>query len=144
MTQALRFYIATKLERADDHNVVRDALHDIGHRITYDWTVHGSVKNDGVKRIAEVAVLEKQGVLDADYVVVLLPGGRGTHAELGMALAANKPVFAHADPKHKFFGSSEATSAFYHDPLVHPYECPVSVFVIRIMDWAELLQPDGG
>ena len=111
-----RFYVATTLENHAQHNAVRDRLHVIGHEITYDWTTHNSVWREGAARIAEVAVAELQGVVSADYVVVLLPGGRGTHCELGMALATGKPVAIYGTDAQ--LGVSPETCAFYHHPLV--------------------------
>lgn len=116
----MRYYIATRLERHQDHNLVRDTMAAQGHELTYDWTAHGPVFRDGLKRIREVAELELRGVLDADLVIVLLPGGRGTHAELGMAIAAGKPVLLHVAPgnvRDAFFGATPETCAFYHHPL---------------------------
>jgi len=110
------YYIATKLERHAEHNIVRDSLAKQGWEISYDWTVHGPVWRDGKKRIQQVSVAETQGVLDADLVVVLLPGGRGTHTELGMAIAAGKPILLHSlDPA--LFEAGSETCAFYHHPL---------------------------
>lgn len=110
----MKIYIATMIERAVDHNVVRDVLVRAGHRITYDWTLHGSVRNEGVERITQVANAELQGVKDADVVIALLPGGRGTHAEIGAALALDKPVILHATQRNAaFFDLGEGTSAFY-------------------------------
>lgn len=120
----MKVYIATRLERWQDHNQVRDALAALGHTLTYDWTVHGSVWADGAARIREVATLELEGVLDADLVVVLLPGGRGTHAELGAALGAGRPVLLHSlDPI--LLDASPETCAFYHHPLVRRCSGPL-------------------
>lgn len=94
----MRYYIATALERAADHTLVRDAMAAAGHQITYDWTAHGSVQSEGLDRIREVAEAETRGVLDADLVIVLLPGGRGTHAELGIAIGAGIPGAAVIGP----------------------------------------------
>lgn len=112
----MRYYIATRLERHRDHNIVRDSLAGQGWEITYDWTVHGPVWRDGAERIREVSQAELTGVVEADLVVVLLPGGRGTHAELGMALAAGKPVLLHTFDE-SLLGASPETCAFYHHPL---------------------------
>ncbi len=114
----LKYYIATRLERHADHNTVRDHLAALGHEITYDWTVHGPVWRSGVERIREVAALELQGVVDADVVVVLLPGGRGTHAELGMALATGKRIVLHGAAEN--FGATPETCAFYHGARTIP------------------------
>lgn len=113
----MKYYIATKLENHAEHNRVRDLLNANGDRITYDWTYHGPVYSSGLARIAEVASLETHGVLDADYIVVLWPGGRGTHVELGIALGANIPVvfFSDHDAHHE---ASPETCAFYHHRLV--------------------------
>lgn len=114
----MKFYIATKLERAADHQEMRKQLEALGHEITYDWTTHGSVKNEGEQRIREVARAEFQGIKDADFVIVLLPGGRGTHCEIGIALGLGKRVIIVADPEHGFFAQDSRTCAFYHHPLV--------------------------
>lgn len=114
----MKFHIATRLENHQLHTVVRDLLHSYTrHRITYDWTAHGSVWQAGAEKIREVAQLEKRGVAEADYVIVLLPGGRGTHAELGMALALGKPVLMYS-PDLEVFQAHPSTCAFYHDPQV--------------------------
>ena len=112
-----RVYIASKLENADAVRVMRDRLQAAGFTITYDWTVHGSVRDAGDARMAEVAGLELNGVVTADVVVVLLPGGRGTHTELGAAIALGKPVVVHTtDPSH--FTQGTNTCLFYWHKLV--------------------------
>lgn len=113
----MKYYIATKLENHQAHNNLRDWLTLFRAECTYDWTSHGPVYRHGVDRIREVANLETQGVLDADVVIVLWPGGRGTHVELGMAIAAGKRVFlmSAVDGHHE---ASPETCAFYHHPLV--------------------------
>ena len=40
----MKYYIATGIKRAKEHNLIRNALNKLGHMITYDWTIHGSVK----------------------------------------------------------------------------------------------------
>lgn len=107
------FYIATGLSRTRDHNLIRDALIENGHQLTYDWTQHGSVKSSSVQRLAEVAHKETDGVLSAEVVIVLLPGGFGTHAELGMALGAGKKIILHS-ANSEVFSACEKTCAFYH------------------------------
>lgn len=120
----MKVYIATSLERRADHNAVRDALAHMGHALSYDWTAHGPVWADGAARIREVAALEMRGVIDADLVIVLLPGGRGTHAELGAALAAGRPVLLHSvDPGP--LGAVPETCAFYHHPSVRRIHGPL-------------------
>jgi len=113
----MRYYIASKLENHAAHNRLRDTLNALGHEITYDWTHHGPVYSHGLERVREVAEHETNGVLTADFVVVLWPGGRGTHVELGMAIAAAKPVNLISDVEGHHQATTE-TCAFYHHPLV--------------------------
>lgn len=113
----MKIYIATKLENAAQHNHVRDELALCGIKLTYDWTVHGSVKDCDPARITEVATAELEGVRRADMVVGLLPGGRGTHSELGAAVVLGKPVALYSSvPGH--FSNGADTCAFYWAPTV--------------------------
>lgn len=107
------------------HHVVRDALSICGHEITYDWTLHGSVKSVSKERLREVAALELDGVSKADFVVVLLPGGYGTHIELGFSIATGKKIFLHCeDPL--VFELGPQTNVFYHHPDVTRLHCPIA------------------
>lgn len=111
----MRYYIASSGERADDLHRVRDLLAVRGHELTYDPTAHEEPRGS-FGRLAEAAATIAQAVLDADVLIALLPGGRGTHVEIGMALAARRRVVLHAyDPAA--FGLGLETCAFYHHPL---------------------------
>lgn len=116
----MKYYIATKLENHLKHNQIRDMLGQAGHDITYDWTVHGPVWQEGVRRISEVSQMELAGVGNADMVVVILPGGRGTHVKLGAAIGLGKPVvmLAECAEAQEMKKAVPATCAFYHHPLV--------------------------
>ncbi|MBT4962608.1 MAG: hypothetical protein HOI53_09255 [Francisellaceae bacterium] len=121
----MKYYIATKLENNHKHNLVRNQLSDIGWSLTYDWTTHGSVKNTSVDRLNEVAHNEVRGVLSADVVIILLPGGRGTHTELGLAIGLNKIIVVHSEDE-KFFQANSDTCAFYHHNQIHRLVCPIN------------------
>lgn len=109
----MKYYIATSTMRAAAHNMVRDGLKKLGHEITYDWTTHGSVRLTSRARLQEVAHVELQGILDSDFVVILLPGGKGTHTELGFSIASKKRVLIHSEDPALFEIGPE-TCAFYH------------------------------
>jgi hypothetical protein len=63
--------------------------------------------------------------LDAELVVLLLPGRFGTHAELGMALASaeNKRILLWSETPAPFDGT-EGFCVFYHHPAVERVVCP--------------------
>jgi nucleoside 2-deoxyribosyltransferase len=120
----MKYYIATALTRALDHQLLRKALHSLGHELSYDWTGHGNVKSESKERLREVATRELQGIAESDFVLVLLPGGYGTHVELGFALASGKKVFLHSeDPS--LFELGPQTNAFYHHLDVISFSCPL-------------------
>lgn len=108
----MKFYIASKLENAENVIRIANVLKARGWIHTYDWTKHGSVQKEGEQRIKEVAQNEIRGVKNADIVIVLLPGGRGTHAELGAANVLDIPVFIHASDDSLFLQDGN-TCAFY-------------------------------
>ena len=64
----------------------------------------------------EYSKLEQQGIIDSDVVIILLPAGRGTHIELGMALALNKKIFLCSENKEEF--SIKNTVNFYQLPNI--------------------------
>lgn len=122
----MTYYIATKLENHVAHNVLRDALTRRGHHCTYDWTSHGAVWEQGLAVCERVAHLEADGVENADVVIMLWPGGRGTHVELGMAIALGKRVVlvTDVDGHHR---ACPDVCAFYHHRSVERYR--------TIADW---------
>ena len=109
----LHIYVATGLEYAHRARLVGCALRAAGHKITYDWTTHGSVQGEGFDRLAEVAQAERDGVAVADLVIAILPGGRGTHVEIGMALGYGIPVALLIQD-----GCYDAECAFYSLPEI--------------------------
>lgn len=123
--QMAKYYIATSLSRAKDHNFVRDILSGLGHELTYDWTIHGSVKTTTLELLAQVARKEFEGVQASDFIVVLLPGGFGTHVEVGAAIAWGKKLILHSEDD-EVFKASEKTNAFYHHEGILKFTCPFS------------------
>jgi len=108
----MNFYIASKLENAENVKRIANILKARGWEHTYDWTVHGSVQKCGEKRLEDVAEKEIDGVRRAEIVIILLPGGRGTHAELGAAIISGKRIFIHAYDD-SFYLQDGNTCAFY-------------------------------
>lgn len=128
----MKYYIATSTARMPFHNLVRDGLKQFGHEITYDWTAHGSVRETNQTRLQEVAHAEFQAILDADFVLILLPGGKGTHAELGFSIASKKKVFIHCEDPAVFEPGPEVC-AFYHHASVIRLTGPTETVVQQLM-----------
>ena len=89
-------YVAT---RFDNYQAARDMLAALSDQYTpaYDWTQHAVDGADPIShtnraRLAEVARDTLQAIERCDLFVALLPGGRGTNAEIGAALAFGRRV----------------------------------------------------
>ena len=83
------FYVASKFEDQKMVGEVIDILTSLGYKNTYDW-------RGGEILSTEQAVLDMNGVKDADFVVGIFIENhqyKGAIAEIGMALALNKKVF---------------------------------------------------
>ncbi|MDY0394932.1 hypothetical protein RWE15_11425 [Virgibacillus halophilus] len=50
--------------------------------------------------------------MEADFIVVILPGGKGTHIELGIALGLEKRIFLYSPNEE--VNNFETISTFYH------------------------------
>ena len=121
----MKFYVASGVSNAEKVNQAASALTARGHQRTYDWTTHGDVSKADPAFKRHVASSESHGVLDAELVVLLLPGRFGTHAELGMALASteNKRILLWSETPAPFDGT-ESFCVFYHHPAVERVVCP--------------------
>lgn len=113
----MKFYIASKL---DNHQKVQKLAHllkDFGWKHTFDWTNYISPQSLSAQNLRDIAQKELKGIQDADFVIVLTPQGKGTHVELGIAVALNKVVFlCHGDDA--YFRCNGDTSAFYWLPNI--------------------------
>jgi len=119
----MNFYIASKLKNASRVRQLAEMLTSFGWEHTYDWTSHGCVLgSEGALR--EVADKELRGVAQADLFIVLLPGGRGTHTELGSALMSGCSIVLHSEQPEVFDAMSEETRSFYWLPAVQRVCCP--------------------
>lgn len=134
----LKYYIATSLTRAKHHNAIRDALNPDKFQLTYDWTEHGNIKSTSQDRLNTVAMNESQGISQADILIVLLPGGFGTHVEIGLGIAANKTVIIHSEDAQVFL-PCEKTCAFYHHDQVFQISCQLESLPARIDNLVESL-----
>lgn len=133
----VEFYLASSLENAEEVQQLRDLLVAQGHRVTYDWTTHGSVQHQGLDACRLVAYHETNGVMEAKVVIAILPGGSGTHAELGMAIVSyeygDKDQIILVAPKERYYWTPErGTCAFYHHPAV--------TWVEKTDDWQEWME----
>ncbi|MCG7344867.1 group-specific protein [Sporosarcina sp. ACRSL] len=110
-----KFYVASGFSNIETVRLVSMQLKDKGFIQTYDWT--GNDRASTIEDLKNIGIKEKDAVMAADFVIILLPAGKGSHIELGIALGLEKRIYLYSptDEVNKF----ETTSTFYHLPEVH-------------------------
>ena len=120
-------YVAGKTDDWERVRRVQDSLAELGHMITYDWTVNveddvdtGLEADDRVRR--EWADDDQLGVKQADLAIFLVEseGLSGTLIELGMALAYEKEIIVVGVPERNsvFFSNSSITHVPHEDDII--------------------------
>lgn len=105
-----KFYLATRKDRAAQAEKLLEALNAHGWERTFVWSGEDRA---GAEEYPKLALAELAGVREADVLIVLLPGGYGTHVEIGAALALGKPVILHA-PDQKTLNDPYPCVFHYH------------------------------
>ncbi|MBG9587263.1 group-specific protein [Cytobacillus firmus] len=110
----MKFYIASSFKNIDKVRYVSKKLKNKGFIHTYDWTINENVTT--LKDLKAIGQKEKNAVIEADFVVVLLPAGKGSHIELGIAIGHGKIIYLYS-PNNEV-DNLETTSTFYHLPNI--------------------------
>lgn len=110
----MKFYIASSFANKDKVREAASILREAGHAQTFDWTAN--LRASSVEDLELYGTLEKKAVLEADFLIVLLPAGKGSHIELGIALGQGKTVYLLSESEELF--DFEVTSTFYYLPEV--------------------------
>ena len=130
----MRFYVGSSFSNIEEVRFIRDQLMALGHTHTYDWTQNERAASiDALRMIGEEEVA---GIQSADFVIILLPGGKGAHVELGIALGMSKTVFLY-DLGDQMMNMEE-TSTFYHVDAVQRLEGPFNAIPHQIQDRLKL------
>ncbi|QGM30484.1 group-specific protein [Bacillus sp. N3536] len=106
----MNFYIASSFKNIHEVRELARILKLEGWNHTYDWTKNERV--DSYNLLSEIGKIEKQAVVESDFFVVLLPAGKGSHIEMGIALGLEKRVFLYSTTNSSF--DFDQTSTFYH------------------------------
>jgi predicted Rossmann-fold nucleotide-binding protein len=106
----MKFYVASSFINIEQVRYVSGKLKSMGHIHTYDWTQNERAST--LEDLRQIGQLERDAVKEADFVVVILPGGKGSHIELGIALGLNKKIILYS-PDQSIYNFT-TTSTFYH------------------------------
>lgn len=111
----MKFYIGSGFKNAELVNEFSKKLQNYGWQHTYNWA-ENIKENETIEDLIEYSKLEQKGIEEADAVIIILPAGRGTHIELGMAIALNKKIYLYSSQKEEF--DIENTVNFYQIPSI--------------------------
>lgn len=90
----MRFYLASGIENQKNARFFSQKLKNAGFEQTFDWT-RNLVTGDFFehrKDYKRAALQEFNGIDFCDIFIALLPGGQGTHVEMGIAMGMLKPI----------------------------------------------------
>lgn len=112
----MKFYIGSGFKNVELVNEFSKKLQNYGWEHTYNWA-ENIKENETIEDLIEYSKLEQKGIEEADAVIIILPAGRGTHIELGMAIALNKKIYLYSSQKEEF--DIENTVNFYQLPNIN-------------------------
>jgi len=118
----MKFYIASSFANKEKVSGAADSLKEYGYIQTFDWTAN--LRASSIDELKAYGELERRAVLEADFLVVLLPAGKGSHIEMGIAIGQGMPVYLVSETDELF--DFDATSTFYHLPQVNILIGPVN------------------
>ncbi|WP_100012766.1 nucleoside 2-deoxyribosyltransferase [Lentibacillus sediminis] len=125
----MKFYIASSFSNIAVVREVSEWLKNNGWNQTYDWTQNG--KASSIPMLREIGEKERNAVKEADIVVIMLPAGKGSHVELGLALGFGKRVFLYSPDER--INDFALTATFYHLPEVEKFVGTINDFVEKLL-----------
>ncbi|WP_027409126.1 nucleoside 2-deoxyribosyltransferase [Anoxybacteroides tepidamans] len=125
----MKFYIASSFVNKEAVRVCARRLIERGFTQTYDWTENERAST--IEQLLKVGEEERQAVMAADFFVILLPAGKGSHVELGIALASGKRVYMYSPDEEIYDPTTTAT--FYHLPEVQKFVGTLDAFVEQLI-----------
>ena len=121
----LKFYVASSFQNINQVRAITNELAQMGWQLAYDWTLNN--RADSINDLQRIGVLEKTAIEDSELVLIVLPGGKGTHVELGLAIAGKKKIILYS-PDYKIL-DVECSTTFYHLPEIEKYVGSIEEFL---------------
>lgn len=125
----MKFYIASSLNNIEIVRNVAGQMKKKGFIHTYDWTVNG--RADNLEKLKKIGQEEKEAVTESDFIIIILPGGKGTHIELGIALGLNKRIYLYSPNEQ--INDPSTSSSFYQLPEVNKFVGEIDSFIEEVV-----------
>lgn len=123
-----KFYIASSFKNIEAVRYVSKELIKIGYIHTYDWTQNERAST--IEDLREIGLQEKNAVMEADFIIVLLPAGKGSHIEFGIALGLGKRIYLYSQDNEIY--NFDTTSTFYHLPQVEKCVGTIDELLVKV------------
>jgi len=121
----LKFYISSSHQNRDLVRIASFLFTQSEFIHTYDWTMNDKAATfEELRFVGEEA---KQGILDADFFVMILPAGKTSHIELGLAMALNKRIYVYS-PDEEIYNLDKAVP-YYFLPEIRPFVGQIADFI---------------
>lgn len=112
----MKFYIGSSFANTPQVRELAAFLKEQGFRQTYDWTSNSRAEDAG--KLSSIGEAEFSAVKEADFVVILLPAGKGSHIELGLALGFGKRVYLYSKEDLKD-NPAEVSTFYFLQQVIH-------------------------
>ena len=109
----MKFYIGSGFKNVDRVRDLSNELKKLGW--TYNWA-EVEVGSETREELVTYSRLELAAIEDSDIVIIILPAGRGTHIEMGYAMALGKRIVLYTSDEEEF--SLDNTVNFYQIPEI--------------------------
>ncbi|MFS0821819.1 group-specific protein [Bacillus sp. 1P02SD] len=125
-----KFYIASSFKNIEMVRYVSKQLIKRGFLYTYDWTQNERAST--FNELKAIGIQEKNAVLESDFLIVLLPAGKGSHIELGIALGQGKKIYLYSSNNE--INHFETTSTFYNLPDVEKCIGTIEELIEKVLE----------
>ncbi|MEW9675398.1 nucleoside 2-deoxyribosyltransferase [Lentibacillus sp. L22] len=122
----MNFYIASSFANKELVRYVALKLTVKGYKHTYDWTINQQAID--MKTLKVIGEAEKRAIAACDIFILLLPAGKGSHTELGLALALEKDIYIYS-PEN---AEGDLAISFYYVDGVKRFHGKIDDFLVTI------------
>ena len=126
----VNFYIASSFNNIEKVRELSNRLKTKGYVHSYDWTQNE--RANSFEALSSIGTKEKEAVINSDFFVILLPAGKGSHIELGIALGLGKRIYLYSETNEIY--EYDKTSTFYHVEGVDKYVGTYESFIQYLME----------
>ena len=95
----MKYYIASDEKNIKQVKSLIKKLHAKGFSCVNEWNLFGK---NGIKETTSLGEYEKDGINEADFMLIFLTAGKGNLYELGHALSLNKKIVVYSPEKENY------------------------------------------